>query len=60
MNPVRNIASFFFKTRINVILLFMTEDFQAVLSLPFRFAHQILAHFAPAICAPHFLPFHHP
>ena len=37
MNPVRNIASFFFKTHINIILLFMTEDFQAVLSFPLGF-----------------------
>jgi len=34
INPVCNIASFFFKTRIIIILLFMTEDFQAVLSFP--------------------------
>jgi hypothetical protein len=32
MNPARNIASFFFKTQIKIILLFTTEDFQVVLS----------------------------
>ena len=34
MNPVRNIALFFFKTHFNIILSFMAAVFQAALSCP--------------------------